>query len=84
MGLLAGQLGAADTVAATVAPPGATTRQYGHNDELWEYILGDRLWPTATITLAHFWLSDWLPLCPGAVSHGPGQPEPAPGQAVPS
>jgi hypothetical protein len=65
MGLLAGQLAAGNTVAATVAPPGVAVREYDRNDKLWEDILGERQWPTAAVTLRHFWLSEWLPLCPG-------------------
>lgn len=63
--LLAGQLAAAETVAVDVGTASAESRPYAQNEVLWGDILGERLWHSSTVALNHFWISEWLPLCPG-------------------
>ena len=64
-GLLVAQLAAGETAMVTAEPAGAGMRVYADNEPLWNDLLHERLWATATITLEHFWLSEWIPLRPG-------------------
>jgi hypothetical protein len=64
-GLLVAHLAAGETAAATAEPAGAGTRVYADNEHLWNDLLQEHLWATATVALEHFWLSEWLPLRPG-------------------
>src|SRR4051794_18847100 len=63
--LLVAQLAAGETAVATAEPAGTGTRVYADNESLWNDLLQERLWATATVALEHFWLSEWLPLRPG-------------------
>jgi hypothetical protein len=41
------------------------TRTVGSNEEAWELFRGERLRATHRLTLDHFHLFEWFPLCPG-------------------